>query len=117
MEKIQIRRGRCGRHACGQVRLARRVGLEPGLDWFEEHFLSGGRHEPGEASAALELREEDERRSRSFLAAKAAKPWATYILITLNVCMFAAVFQLALQYAQQGAGGQGMSSENWELAS
>lgn len=94
LEKIQINVAGVNART-GQLRFAGRMKPYPDLDWFEEHFLSGGRHEPERVSETLKLLDEEEAHSRRFLSKTAAAPWATYVLIGMSSFMFVATFSMA----------------------
>jgi rhomboid protease GluP len=100
----------------GQLRFEGRVKPEPGLAWFEEHFLSGGRHDSEAVARALELREKDEVQSRHFLSQSSPAPWATYSLIGLNGFMFVATLAMAGDLVNQGSLTLGQR-QYWRLIS
>jgi membrane associated rhomboid family serine protease len=114
LEKVQLS-GAAVDLATGTLSHFGRRKPEPGLDWFEQHFVSGSAHLAEAGDSALERMERDEARARSLLSR--GDTWATWGLIALNAAVFLAQYAYP-QMESLGANESGMvfaGHQPWRL--
>lgn len=83
----------------GRVDFHGRIKPRPGVDWFEQHFVSDSGHAAAEAEAVIKAQDGDEANARRLLAR--GETWATWSLIAVNIAAFLSQYYVAASLRRQ----------------